>query len=390
MKPILSLLEDDDDDAHGDRIGGGGGDDKNGGGGGGGGGGGDGDDDKPGWNWKYALSARTRKQVAALALGTLLTTLAVDLPFSPLNAPEEGSPLENLAVLIGGHIRIALIMAIAYLLQPNLSYNARKFAGTDTGECGDAVNYVATLLGLVYAILVGSTYDDANNKQDLVQGSLYREVSNLHQVVMLGKQLNGGRDKNMVNNIYRMVRDYVQCTRENDFTPEADICSKCAYQLADMTGAVTRLASDGKHDYVDQTILQAVLASLRNAQSARADRLTGFTLNIPPNHLLRMRVGGTALVAAFLLISSGSPKFDRMLFAGLTGTYVVLDSTLRDMGQWNKTWGDFRVDDGALEDLEAEVQGLIDGKPFPTPPHQLKQELEAAKSDAGRSKKKED
>mmetsp|Transcript_42481 Transcript_42481/g.68904 ORF Transcript_42481/g.68904 Transcript_42481/m.68904 type:complete len:442 (+) Transcript_42481:12-1337(+) len=320
----------------------------------------DGEEPVP-WKTVYLSIPETTKKLVAYLVATLLVlTGLVDQEIGMLRKSE--GVVGAFSSFVSGYVRVPLVMLIAFVIHPYLRRLARAvFIRKVTGENGgqdDVLNYSMTLLGLVYAIMLGSTYEDSNAKQDLLQQSLYREVSNLHQVVILSESLNGGKDMKANNTLLNNIHRYISCVLDKDMDRDAAVCNQCANILGDMIPAVSRIANDGSNDAVDRTIMDSILSGLRAAADARSDRMAAFTLKIPTAHLIRLRFAGTVLVGGCLLLSSEHLLLDRSLFALLTSTYVVLDAVLRDLGDW--TYGDWSVGFEPYYDLQKEVERLAE------------------------------
>eukprot|EP00741_Cyanophora_paradoxa_P005564 tig00000900_g5394.t1 len=349
--------------------------------GGGGGGGGDGGGQGP-WEGGFGDSswpreeaalwppdARTLQELALAVAGTAYAFGWAALQgFERMDVEAAPVPLQVLYGLLqlGQFVGVA---RIGQLLHPHAVVAARGLAeeGAPLAHAflSEGVDYAMTIFGLVYAIMLGSVYDDTSAKQDHIREAAHREVGNLNTVMLLGQNMNGGNDLPTKTEIFNMIHEYACCVLKLDFSRKATICSRCAGILNRVEKRLMEMADDGRQDKVDRVNLGALLSALRNAQESRSVRISAFETHLSWMLAARLRGLSALLTAGFLYSSSGSPRLDALLWGTLIGVFVKLDQVYQDLADW--TQGEWKVTPYCFEQLLDTVEADMRELKIPVP-----------------------
>ena len=247
----------------------------------------------------------------------------------------------------------ALAAAGAFALHWLLADLVQEPLGTAAArDLGEGIGTFLTVIGIIYALILGFTFQQAYSRQTDLRAALRAEASSLWNLLLLGRAMGGTAEQGEID---RRVRAYVEHVLGAEFPPEELEPAEAAPMLFEVLGVLHRLSADGVADEVDRVTLAAIHDELRAATRARSDRLAISTRPIPRIHWFQIELLSTLVMIGFLILDLRAPLLEALLLSFTTSAITVLYMSLFDLdypfaGLW-------RVEPRPLEALRRELDG---------------------------------
>ncbi|MAE93472.1 MAG: hypothetical protein CL910_02300 [Deltaproteobacteria bacterium] len=217
-------------------------------------------------------------------------------------------------------------------------------------DLGEGIGTFLTVIGIIYALILGFTFQQAFSRQIDLRSALRAEASSLWNLLLLGRAMGGAAQRGEID---RRVRAYVGYVLGAEFPPDEREPVEAAPMLFEILGVLHGLSADGVGDEVDRVTLAAIHDELRAATRARSDRLAISTRAIPRIHWFQIELLSTLVMIGFLLLDLQAPPLEALLLGLTASAITVLYMSLFDLdypfaGLW-------RVEPKPLEALVREL-----------------------------------
>jgi hypothetical protein len=252
-------------------------------------------------------------------------------------------------------IFVLLIMVGAFFFYYFVVEYIRAPFDLDEGsELVEGIAAFITVIGIVFALIMTFTYQQAINRHLLIRKSIFREVNSLHNIVLLSKTMEG--PKGAQKKIVSIVQEYLDYMITGGFDEKEGLCEDAYQNLFDIITELRKVASDGIKDRVDRISLDAIHEELRVVSSARSGRLTACKSGLPKINALIVEFLGLVLIIGFLFLDMGLLILESTLFALVLGAILLLFVILRDMD--DPFYGVWKMKTTVLKDLRRELKRL--------------------------------
>jgi len=242
----------------------------------------------------------------------------------------------------------------------------------------DAFGSFTTLLGLVFSILLGQTYQYYFDRQGAIQDSAYREICAVSRLLELVRLLDPPQDAR--RKVLSLLRNYVKKLLESGLShgarlvytsddtamspdappspapPSSAPASPEALDTfhswdAELAGAL-KLLGDSRGTVSDSEVfvgpaLIAAHTAVRDIDDARAVRVSNINADLPPAQWVTLNLLGGLLVVSFLLLDLEAPKLEATLFGAICASAFVFVLVIHDLG--NPFEGNWSVTAAASE-----------------------------------------
>ncbi|MCP3982816.1 MAG: DUF4239 domain-containing protein [bacterium] len=244
-----------------------------------------------------------------------------------------------------------LSASVAFTLHRLLADLVQQPLGTGAArDLGEGIGTFLTVIGIIYALILGFTFQQAYTRQTDLRSALRAEASSLWNLLLLGRAMGGSSERGEID---RNVRTYVEHVLDVEFPPEHLEPAEAAPMLFEVLGVLHGLSADGVADEVDRVTLAAIHDELRAATRARSDRLAISTCPIPRIHWFQIELLSTLVMVGFLMLDLQAPLLEALLLSFTSSAITVLYMSLFDLdypfaGLW-------RVEPEPLEALHREL-----------------------------------
>jgi hypothetical protein len=240
---------------------------------------------------------------------------------------------------------------VAFLIYPYLADPLQHALGTaGARDVAEGVGSFLTVVGVVYALIIGFTFQQAFARQAELRQKLTAEASSLRNLMLLSGTMRVASAQEAVAN---HLRTYVGQLLDHEFPPRdtAD-AAPTLYRIVPVLNAVS---SDGTADAVDRITLNAVHDELRTTTRARSERVSIAARHIPRIHWFQIELLSSLIMIGFLLLDLGAPLLEALLLALTTAAIMVLYLSLFDLDYpFDGLW---RVEPLGLQRLRRELGG---------------------------------
>jgi len=239
--------------------------------------------------------------------------------------------------------------AAMYAVHPYLADPLQGWLGT-TGaqDLGEGVGAFLTVVGVIYALIIGFTFQQAFARQAELRQKLTAEASSLRNLILLTGTMRAGAAQKAVED---HVLGYVEHLLDHEFPPEDGV--DAAPILYRIVPVLNEMSTDGVSDEVDRVTLHANHDELRTAARARSERLSIAARYIPRIHWFQIELLSTLIMVGFLLLDMGAPLLEALLLGLTTGAIMVLYLSLFDLDY--PFGGLWRVEPLGLQRLRREL-----------------------------------
>lgn len=211
-----------------------------------------------------------------------------------------------------GARRLATVAAVivgsffAYLAGTAL-LNRTIVARFGVSRGGDAFGPFATLLSLIYSIVLGQIYHYYFERQQAIQNCLYQEAAAL-QLLFHACRPHG----------IAPLKAYTQSFLQTAFGNAAS--SRILHH--DPAGKLIALVVAGDDNNDDS--LKIVVAAIQSATSARALRISHVNSELPAVQSMTARLLSHVILGGFVLVDLKAPILEALLFAVISGCFATI------------------------------------------------------------------
>ncbi|MCP5058004.1 MAG: DUF4239 domain-containing protein [bacterium] len=223
----------------------------------------------------------------------------------------------------------ALSASAAFAVHHLLADLVQEPLGTASAhDLGEGVGTFLTVIGIIYALILGFTFQQAYSRQIDLRTALRAEASSLWSLLLLGRAMGGSSERSEID---RRVRTYVGHVLDVEFPPDDLEPAEAAPILFEVLGVLHGLSADGVADEVDRVTLAAIHDELRAATRARSDRLAISTRPIPRIHWFQIELLSTLMMIGFLILDLRAPLLEALLLSFTASAITVLYMSLFDL-----------------------------------------------------------
>jgi hypothetical protein len=243
-----------------------------------------------------------------------------------------------------------------FAVHPYLADPLQGWLGTaGAQDLGEGVGAFLTVVGVIYALIIGFTFQQAFGRQAELRQKLTAEASSLRNLILLsGTMRVGTAHQSVAGHLLR----YVERLLDHEFPPEDSVdAAPILYQIVPV---LNEISADGVADAVDRITLNAIHDELRTTTRARSERLSIAARHIPRIHWFQIELLSSLIMMGFLLLDLRAPLLEALLLGLTTGAIMVLYLSLFDLDY--PFGGLWRVEPLGLERLRRELHGKP-GKP---------------------------
>ncbi|MDJ0867919.1 MAG: DUF4239 domain-containing protein [Myxococcota bacterium] len=225
-------------------------------------------------------------------------------------------------------------------------------------DLAEGIGTFLTVIGVVYALIIGFTFQQCFARQDELRQQLTAEAGSLRNVLLLCDTLKAWTQRQVVAGT---LREYTERLLSREFPPEGSLAPDPAATLYQIVPVLNEVSVDGVSDATDRVTLTAIHDELRAATRARSSRLAVAVRHIPRIHWFGIELLSTLILAGYLLLDLGALRLEATLFGMTTAAISVLYISLFDLdypfgGLWS-------VEAHALEALRGELAAIEREKP---------------------------
>jgi hypothetical protein len=214
-----------------------------------------------------------------------------------------------------------------FLVYPYLAGPLQGSLGTaEARDLGEGVGAFLTVVGVIYALIIGFTFQQAFGRQAELRQKLTAEASSLRNLLLLSGTMRLGTTQEAVAG---HLRSYVGQLLDHEFPPEDEV--DAAPTLYQIVPVLNEVSTDGTADAVDRITLNAIHDELRTATRARSERLSIAARHIPRIHWFQIELLSTLIMVGFLLLDLGAPLLEALLLGLTTSAIMVLYLSLFDL-----------------------------------------------------------
>lgn len=217
----------------------------------------------------------------------------------------------------------------------------------------DAFGSFTTLMGLVFSILLGQTYQYYFDRQGAIQDASFREIGALSRLVELVLLLEPPIE--VRRKALQILKSYALFIRSHGLSHEARLVHEHE-ELGSPppspergAGSVTTTAApvelhgvlkvlgasvveqQAAHQITAAATLQAAHHALRDIDDARAVRVSNINADLPHAQWLTLNLLGLLLTSSFLLLDLQAPKLEACLFGAICATAQVFSYVIADL-----------------------------------------------------------
>jgi hypothetical protein len=240
----------------------------------------------------------------------------------------------------------AMVALFPYLADP-----LQGWLGTaGAHDLAEGVSAFLTVVGVIYALIIGFTFQQAFSRQAELREKLTSEASSLRNLLMLvGTMRDGTAEEKVAGHLLRYSEQLLDC----EFPPgDAGDAAPILYEIVPVLNLIS---ADGSDDAVDRITLAAIHDELRTATRARSERLSIAARHIPRIHWFQIELLSSFIMAGFLLLDMQAPQLEGLLLGLTTGAIMVLYLSLFDLDYpFDGLW---RVEPLGLRRLRQELGG---------------------------------
>lgn len=219
----------------------------------------------------------------------------------------------------------------------------------------EGIGTYITITGVVYALMVGFTFQQAIERQRDLRTAVHREAGSLNNIVLLLEVMQHGEALDRVGPQMEAYLDRLLKTAEGE-GGEAEI-EEATRDLYGMLPELNELASDGLDDEIDRVTLRAVHEELREVSRAHSDMLAIRQARLPTSQWFALGFLALLLSVGFLFLDLNVIRLESVLFGFVLASVVVLMSVIRDLD--DPGHGMWRVDLGAIQAVREELAKVI-------------------------------
>jgi hypothetical protein len=238
-----------------------------------------------------------------------------------------------------------------FLIYPYLADPLQNALGTaGARNVAEGVGSFLTVVGVIYALIIGFTFQQAFARQAELRQKLTAEASSLRNLLLLSGTMRVAAAQEAVAN---HLRGYVAQLLDHEFPPRDT--TDAAPTLYHIVPVLNEVSSDGNADAVDRVTLDAIHDELRAATRARSERVSIAARHIPRIHWFQIEMLSSLIMAGFLLLDLSAPVLEALLLGLTTGAILVLYLSLFDLDYpFDGLW---RVEPLGLQRLRADLGG---------------------------------
>jgi hypothetical protein len=219
-------------------------------------------------------------------------------------------------------------------------------------DLGEGVGAFLTVVGVIYALIIGFTFQQAFGRQAELRQKLTAEASSLRNLILLTGTMRGGTAQKAVGG---HVLGYVEQLLDHEFPPDdAGDAVDAAPILYQIVPVLNEMSTDGISDKVDRITLNAIHDELRTTTRARSERLSIAARHIPRIHWFQIELLSTLIMVGFLLLDMSAPLLEALLLGLTTSAIMVLYLSLFDLDY--PFGGLWRVEPLGLQRLRHELR----------------------------------
>jgi hypothetical protein len=220
-------------------------------------------------------------------------------------------------------------------------------------DLGEGVGTFLTVVGVIYALILGFTFQRAFSRQNELRHKLTAEASSLRNLLLLCGVMRARQRRGAIAD---HVRDYVEHLLEREFPAHEEPPGDTAAILYGIVPLLNEICADGIADEVDRVTLDAVYEELRSATRSRSERLTVAVRHIPRIHWFQIELLSMLIMVGFLLLDLRAPLLEALLFGMTASAISVLYLSLFDLDY--PFGGLWRVEPRGLLGLQRELAHL--------------------------------
>ncbi len=216
----------------------------------------------------------------------------------------------------------AMVAVYPYLAGPLQSWLGTAGAR----DLGEGVGAFLTVVGVIYALIIGFTFQQAFARQADLREKLTTEASSLRNLLVLsGTMRVGTAQETVAGHLLRYTGELL----DHEFPPEDAV--DVAPILYEILPVLNLISADGTDDAVDRITLAAIHDELRTATRSRSERLSIAARHIPRIHWFQIELLSSLIMVGFLLLDLHAPLLEALLLGLTTGAIMVLYLSLFDL-----------------------------------------------------------
>ncbi len=246
-------------------------------------------------------------------------------------------------------IRAIVVIMLGSLLFLVLAPTLRSpFKLPNSDILAESLSSYLTVIGVIYALMVGFTFQQSIERQRDLRQSLHREAGSLRNIILLTEVMQEGE---AIPTIVDALSEYIEAINRD--MNEAQGHTAALRQLYTMIPRLNELASDDVNDDIDRVTLRAIHEELRETSRSHADRVAIRTNRLPSAQWFSLGFLAFLLLMGFLMLDLGSVGLEAMMFALVLGSVTVLMEVMRDLDEpFDGIWA---VNRSAFEDLQDQL-----------------------------------
>jgi hypothetical protein len=238
-----------------------------------------------------------------------------------------------------------------FLIYPYLADPLQHALGTaGARDVAEGVGSFLTVVGVIYALIIGFTFQQAFARQAELRQKLTAEAGSLRNLLLLSGTMRVAAAQEAVAD---QLKSYVGQLLDHEFPPrDTDDAAPILYGIVPV---LNELSTDGSADAVDRITLDAIHDELRTTTRARSERVSIAARHIPRIHWFQIELLSSLIMAGFLLLDLSAPLLEALLLGLTTGAILVLYLSLFDLDYpFDGLW---RVEPLGLQRLRKELGG---------------------------------
>jgi len=302
----------------------------------------------------FAFPRRSQLRADVRAAASTRETFGepVELPAPKLVLSEwyalKGVRVKRLAWLTG----VGVVSYLTYVLGSDVLNSLMvDTLGISRTNSSEAFGPFATLLGLIYSVILGQIYSYYFDRQGTIQDKLFIEAFSLRELVETCGATARRHAKFPLGSSLDVLDGHAAALLATGFTSADDsFDANDQDDLAKLLGVVDELEASTERRSPE--LVRQGGEAYRRASMARCERKSALYSELPPIQIYACTVISWVLLGGFLLVDLGAPRFEAVLFATLACCFSLISSFVDDLADpFGGSW--------TVDAAKSEVEHLI-------------------------------
>jgi hypothetical protein len=246
-------------------------------------------------------------------------------------------------------IGAVMVSSFATYLLGTLVLNRTLVQRMGVSRSGDAFGPFATLLSLIYSIVLGQIYHYYFERQQIIQNCLYEEAAALQilfhvcrcQGPTTSSQFKETDPQSRVMMMCAPLKAYTQSFIQTAFskTTSRMLSQESPRMLIELADAYDKSNNDNSSSSSSPRCLM-VANAIQAATSARALRISHVNSELPAVQRITIRLLSYVILLGFVLVDLKAPVLEALLFSVIAGCFTTIHGFLMDLsdpftGHWS-------------------------------------------------------